>query len=225
VSGRVGIVLAHGGGHGPWTWDRVVARLAPHHVVTPDLYRGTDNPASPAVLQATVDELRADGPVIVCGHSYAGYAMSALDPESVAHLVYIAAILVDTEPWYQTPTGPDASSGLYAEDDGVVTVRSEHARALFYADCDDEVAAEAVRHLRPHPRDRRPDAVARPAWREVPTTYVCCEQDRAVVPAYQHAAAERVGGAVRWPTSHSPMLSRPDLVADLLSSIATRVAA
>jgi hypothetical protein len=34
------------------------------------------------------------------------------------------------------------------------------------------------------------------------------------------AAIDRVGDGVHWPTSHSPMISRPELVADLLGSIA-----
>jgi hypothetical protein len=54
----------------------------------------------------------------------------------------------------------------------------------------------------------------------VPTTYVCCEQDNTLTQQYMGAAIERVGNGVRWPTSHSPMISRPDLVADLLGSIA-----
>jgi len=51
---------------------------------------------------------------------------------------------------------------------------------------------------------------------EKPATYALCTDDRAVPVALQQSNAARIGTTVEWPTSHSPFLSRPDLVADLL---------
>jgi hypothetical protein len=48
---------------------------------------------------------------------------------------------------------------------------------------------------------------------------MCCDDDNTLTQAYMHAAIERVGDGMHFPTSHSPMISRPDLVIDLLSSI------
>ena len=45
-----------------------------------------------AMVQEAVDACAADGPVIVLGHSFGGYAITQLDPATVAHLVYLAAI-------------------------------------------------------------------------------------------------------------------------------------
>jgi pimeloyl-ACP methyl ester carboxylesterase len=104
--------------------------------------------------------------------------------------------------------------------DGTMTIKTDRARELFYADCAEADARWATEQLGSHPMDSIAATVDRPAWRSVPTTYVCCEQDATLTRDYMHAAIERVGNGVHWPTSHSPMLSRPDLVADLLTSLA-----
>ena len=42
-------------------------------------------------------------------------------------------------------------------------------------------------------------------------------EDRAIPPGLQRAFAARIGPVVEWPTSHSPFLSRPELVTALLA--------
>ena len=59
-----------------------------------------------------------------------------------------------------------------------------------------------------------------PAWSQMPSTYVVCTDDRAVHPDTQRETAKHADDRVVWDTSHSPMLSRPDLVADLLVALA-----
>jgi len=59
------------------------------------------------------------------------------------------------------------------------------------------------------------------AWREKAATYVVCTDDRALPVALQRSNAARIGNAVEWPTSHSPFLSRPGLVADLLLELSS----
>jgi pimeloyl-ACP methyl ester carboxylesterase len=50
----------------------------------------------------------------------------------------------------------------------------------------------------------------------VPSSYLICDQDRAVPPPVQEAMAGRAGTVRRVPASHSPFLSRPDDVADVV---------
>jgi hypothetical protein len=54
----------------------------------------------------------------------------------------------------------------------------------------------------------------------VPSTYVVCSDDRAIPPWIQETFAARATHTVVWPTSHSPFLSQPDLVVDLLATLA-----
>jgi pimeloyl-ACP methyl ester carboxylesterase len=108
-------------------------------------------------------------------------------------------------------------------DDGVMTARPDGLRKLWYADCTDADIAWAAAQLRPHVLAGVPSSIERPAWRAVPTTYVICRHDGSLTQEYLEAAAARVGRSVAWSTSHSPMLSRPGLVADLLTDIAETV--
>jgi hypothetical protein len=49
-----------------------------------------------------------------------------------------------------------------------------------------------------------------------------CADDRALPVPLQRSNAARIGDSVDWPTSHSPFLSRPDLVAELLIEVSAR---
>jgi pimeloyl-ACP methyl ester carboxylesterase len=219
----VGIVLVHGAFHGPWCWDKVAERLRAGdgvEVATPDLYDGPF-PADPGVVQADVDRLGRSGPVIVCGHSFGGYPITGLDPASVAHLVYLAAFLPDRETWFpEVPVDASFFEMVTHHDDGTMSVKLDRARELFYEDCDDGDVAWAIGNLRTMDMRGAEAVQARPAWREVPSTYVCCDQDNTLTQRYMQSAIDRIGDGVHMPTSHSPMISRPELVTDLLLSIA-----
>jgi hypothetical protein len=47
-----------------------------------------------------------------------------------------------------------------------------------------------------------------------------CTDDRAIPVALQRSCAQRTGAVVELPTSHSPFLSRPADLADLLAGVA-----
>jgi hypothetical protein len=54
------------------------------------------------------------------------------------------------------------------------------------------------------------------------TTYVICEQDQALPPAAQEAMATSSDHVERLPSSHSPMLSMPGRLAQVLDGAAAR---
>ena len=58
-------------------------------------------------------------------------------------------------------------------------------------------------------------------FRSIPSTYVVCEQDRAIVPDAQRMMAARATEVRSWATSHSPFFSRPDLLVELLTELAS----
>lgn len=214
------VVLVHGACHGPWCWDRVLPLLADFRVVTPDLY-GAADPSSPELVQLAVDAAGSDGPVIVVGHSFGGYAITQLDTRSVSHLVYLAAIAPSDEPEDNAilPVADDFFEMMHF-DEGLMFPRLERARELFYADCRDADVEYCMARLRTHPSSAVPAQLARVSYRQTPSTYVVCEQDRTMNHDYMRAVAARMTHQVSWPTSHSPMFSQPQLLADLVSSIA-----
>jgi Alpha/beta hydrolase family len=99
----------------------------------------------------------------------------------------------------------------------VCCTASGWSSSAFYHDVEPELAARTAAGLRPFDmRGFQPvqtDLVA--AWKTIPSTYVLTTDDQAVHP-------EEV---VEIPTSHSPFLSRPDLVADIIAERWERVRA
>jgi len=225
------VVLVHGAFHGAWCWepvrtaldDRGVANLAPNLPLT-----GLDTDADrvAGVLDAV------DGPVVLCGHSYGGMVISraASGRADVDRLVYLCAVQVAGDDEMSTIMRPTMlMEHLVHGDNGAMSVDPAFAAECFYHDCDPVVAADAVAQLRPMPLGIGPSSTAdvetrAPAWLTIASTYVVCTDDRCVHPDAQRDMAQHATDVVTWDTSHSPMLSRPDLLADLLAELARDVA-
>jgi hypothetical protein len=103
----------------------------------------------------------------------------------------------------------------------------ERARPVFYSQCSDEDVAFAIPHLRPQAY-----AVQRAALRltperfgRVPRVYIECLQDSAVSLDLQRdmVAKSPCREVVSLPTDHSPFLSAPGLLADVLTRLASEV--
>lgn len=230
------VVLVHGAWHGAWCWDGVVDRLAAAGVPTValDLPGHGDDPRPLTDLHGHGDAVRgaldaADGPVLLVGHSYGGAAVTdAGTHPAVRHLVYVSAFCLDAgetvmDNELEGGSGSDLEAAMQIADDGTATVDPELAILPFYADCEPEAAAAAVARLGPERLagfEQRPRAVA---WRERPSTFALCTEDRALTPALQRSLAARCDDVVEWPTSHSPFLSRPGLVTQLLVGLARSI--
>ena len=72
--------------------------------------------------------------------------------------------------------------------------------------------------LRPEPSSVFTESPARAAWRDTPSTYLAGSEDRAIAPQMVACFAQRCSQTLTWPTSHSPYLSRPADVANLVRS-------
>ncbi len=228
------VVLVHGAFHGAWCWSFVAKGLAergiealpvelPGHGQSPLPLRGLRDDAA-AVARVLG---RCAGPVVLCGHSYGGAVISqAVEPgHRVAHLVYLAAVVPDIGESFATGVpemldAPIAASLLPGRAENSVEIDPERAGEIFYHDCDAELVAWAIAQLGPQGLENLSETVTRAPWRERPSTYVICEDDRTLAVDAQRRAATRCSRALRWPTGHSPMLSRPELVVELLAELA-----
>jgi pimeloyl-ACP methyl ester carboxylesterase len=232
------VVLVHGAWHGAWCWEKVVALLDDAGVrsIAVDLPGHGANREPLSDLSGDAAALRGvlDGidRAVVCGHSYGGAVVSegAAEHPAVEHLVFLTAF-----PLAPGESLTSAAAGAVAPDDGrsdlgpamrfhddAMTLDPELAVTALYADCPDGDAVDAAARLGPEKRFDQGNVATRAAWQLTPSTYVVCTEDRAVTPALQRALARRCTTSVEWPTSHSPFLSRPELVADLLVELATR---
>jgi pimeloyl-ACP methyl ester carboxylesterase len=223
------VVLVHGAFHGAWCWEPVRAALDERGVanLAPDLpLSGLDVDVKTA--RATLDAV--DGRIVLCGHSYGGMVISqaASGRDDVDRLVYLCAVQVAEDDEMTSNMRPTLlMEHLQHDDAGGMSVDRAFAAECFYHDCDPAAAAAAVAQLRPMVAGIGPSVTAgtepvAPAWLTIPSTYVVCTDDRTIHPDTQREMAKHATDVVEWDTSHSPMLSQPDLVADLLAELAAR---
>ena len=59
--------------------------------------------------------------------------------------------------------------------------------------------------------------VGRPLWKDRSSWFLVAEQDRMIVPATQHFMAARMKARVRsHPVDHTPIVTAPDVVTDII---------
>ena len=112
-------------------------------------------------------------------------------------------------------------SYLKFDDDGAMTFADfDGAWKYFYHDCDEETARWAFDRLGP---ERFGDTTVTPVstprfWAaELPRSFIVCEQDRSMPRWLADTVARRLGvEQLSIDTSHSPFLSRPRELAELL---------
>ncbi|HMD46684.1 MAG TPA: alpha/beta hydrolase [Acidimicrobiales bacterium] len=219
------VMLVHGAFHGSWCFDEVAEALGARGVpvVAPELPL-TSNAEDAAVVRRAIDE--ADDEIVLLGHSYGGAVISraAVGAERVRHLVYLCALMVEGSDLPPDSVQTPAFAEAVRMGEEWTSVDPAGARAAFYADCPPAVAEASVARLRPMPTATlvSMDSGRPAAWRSIPSTYVVCTLDQTIHPQSQRAMAAQATESVEWEASHSPFLSRPDLVVDLLAALAAR---
>lgn len=226
---RPTLLLVHGAWHGSWFWEPLISELGEFDVRTVDLPSCTGGPDELGGLEDDAETVRAaiaaiDGPVVVVAHSYGGAPTTeAAVAPSVQHIVYIAAFALDEGESLLGAVGGVAPS-WWVIDGPLVTAGTAHepAASLFFADVDPELAEEFVAKLKPQSRLAFEEPLTAVAWREKPTTYIITEQDAVFPVPAQEALSARSGSTVyRLDTSHSPFLSQPEAVADIIEAAAS----
>lgn len=219
------LVLVHGAWYGSWAWQPLLRRMADVDVRTVSLTtvgadprRLGDMPEDAAAVRAAIDAI--DGPVVVCAHSYGGIPVTQglVDATNVVGLVYLCAFqLFVGESLLGSLGGVPPEWWDVHEEAG--HVGAQRPEKVFFHDCDPETQADASARVRANrmalSAKTRPLTAA--AWSSIPSTYVVCTQDEAIPAEAQRAMAERSGSVVELEASHSPFLSMPGKVAELLN--------
>ena len=217
------VVLVHGSFVDATSWEPVSELLKERvpRLEIVELHRGS-LAADTAAVQAAVDA--TGGPVVLCGWSYGGMVITGVAPAPGSHLVYLCALIPDVgdtaiSMGSRHPGGIDS---LLAEDDeGDLVLRGELLDDILWADAPPELAARARATLRTQSMQTFLDSPERLAWKTTPSTLVIGRHDRVFGRGLIEETARRATTVLEWDTSHSPVLSRPDLVADLLVELAT----
>ncbi|MGE2692443.1 alpha/beta fold hydrolase [Mycolicibacterium pulveris] len=238
-------VFVHGGFHAAWCWEPTIAKLRAlgHDAVAVDLpghgARVDEESTLANRCEAVVAALQADGAdkSVLVGHSGGGFdATLAADaaPDLVRHIVYLAAALPregrtypeamamrDSEEGEFDADVGDMLGYLKFDDDGAMWFADfEGAWRYFYHDCDEATARWAFERLGP---ERFGDTTVTPVsvprfWAaELPRSFIRCLQDRSMPRWLADTVTRRLGvQQLTIDTSHSPFLSRPRELAELL---------
>ena len=222
---RPALLLVHGAFHGAWAWQRVQDRLTSMGWMV----RTVDLPSVAAKggprfgmyddAAVVVQHLEAnDGPVVVVAHSYGGVpvAQAAVGLSHVRHLVYVAAFQLDVG---ESVLGAIGNPPPWWNVDGD-TMSVDNPAEVMYGDVPPAVATWAESRLRPTSYAVVEESLTAAAWHDIPSTYVVCEHDQAIPPSVQEQMGQRATDIRRLPSAHSPMLSVPDELAQLLTEVA-----
>ena len=234
-------VLVHGAWHGAWCWYKLASQLRArgHMVLAPDLPgHGLDRtPTAEVTMAAYVERIvsvldGASGPVVLVGHSMGGAVVTQAAeqrPDLVRHLVYVAAFAPgDGQSVLQLARADKddrlGATMVFAADRKSITLKPETIRGSFYADCPDEDLALAQSLLVPQSPAPLGAAVhvSDANYGRVTRSYVECTQDMAVSIGAQRSMPGRTGcrKVYTLDSGHSPFLSKPAKLADILEEIA-----
>lgn len=167
----------------------------------------------------------------LAGHAYGGAVIGATREAKVKALVYVAALAPDEgetiaelfsrgKPHPQAPhVAPDSHGLIYLPESAFATAFAPNARA------EQQTLLAAVQ--RPISSACITVPMERPLWKDRPSWYLLAEQDRMIVHAKQVFMAQRMNATVRsHPVDHTPMVTAPSVVADIireaLEAITTR---
>jgi pimeloyl-ACP methyl ester carboxylesterase len=223
------VVLVHGAWADGSSWAKVIAPLAASGVKTI---------AAPLPLTSFQDDVaalartlaRVEGPVVLAGHAYAGAVIGAARSDKVKALVYVAALAPDegetvADVFSRGPPHPQAPK-LVPDAHGLMYLPEAAFATAFAQNASQEELAVLAAVQRPISSACITVKVERPLWKDRPTWFLVAEQDRMIVGDNHCFMAERMKARVRsHPVDHTPLVTAPTIVLDVLDEALAAVTA
>jgi pimeloyl-ACP methyl ester carboxylesterase len=222
------VVLVHGGFVDGAGWEGV------YNILKKDGYNVSivQNPTTSLaddVAAARLAIARAQGAVVLVGHSYGGVVVTeaGTDPK-VAGLVYIAAFAPDkgesVESLIKNPPPGAPVPPILPPLDGYLFLDRAKFRASFAADVSEAKAAFLADSQVPWGVGALSGSVSEPAWKTKPSWYLIATEDKMIPPPAQRQMATRAGSTVTEAAgSHAIYISKPEAVAALIAKAAKSV--
>jgi pimeloyl-ACP methyl ester carboxylesterase len=226
---KVTVVLVHGAFADGSSWGKVIALLAAQGCRAVAVQNPLSSLADDvAAVHRTID--MQSGPVLLAGHSWGGVVITeAGNHPAVKGLVYVAAGAPDSGQsfvdWFKDYPPPSGAAEIQPYGEGYVALTREGVRQHFVPDLP-PAEADAVYALQaPLAARCFGDTVGNAAWRDKPSWYIVAENDQALPPGAERDSALRMrADTVTLNSSHVPMLSQPDKVAEVILRAAQSIA-
>jgi len=221
----VTVVLVHGGFVDGAGWEGVYSLLKKDGFKVAIVQNPTTSLADDVAATRQVIA-RADGPVVLVGHSYGGVVITEAgnDPK-VSKLVYIAAFAPDKGESVASlianpPPGAPVPPILPPQDGFLFLDRAKFA-ASFADDVEPGKAAFMADSQVPWGVKALEGVVSEAAWRKKPSWYLVATDDRMIPPPAQQMMATRAGATIQQSKgSHAIYVSKPEAVASLIEAAA-----
>ncbi len=233
-------VLVHGAWQAPYVWDAVRSDLEKqgHKVIIVELPgHGTDQtPAHTLSLDVYRDKViesisKAQGKIILVGHSMGGMVITHVAekaPTRIRKLVYVGAFLPAsgqalTDLAYSDPDSKLGPNLVPSADQLTLDVKKDHLTSLFINDGNEANKNLVINNYRAEPAIPFTNKVTLTSgnFGSVEKVYIKTLQDVVISPGLQGRmiAAAGIKTVLEVNTSHSPFLSQPHTVSDLLLKI------
>ena len=224
------VVLVHGAWADGSSWSKVIPLLTA---------RGLHAVAVQNPLNSIADDVAStnrlvnaqDGPVLLVGHSYGGAVITeAGNNPKVAGLVYVAAFAPDEGETLAGLAGKFPAAPLFAElrpiEDGYLMLSEKGVMESFAQDLTIEERKQVFAVQGATQGAILGTPLTKAAWHDKPSWFVVASNDRAIAPEQEVFTAARMNSrTLTLPSSHVPMLSQPDKVADFIVEAASSIGA
>ena len=215
--------LVHGAWHAASCWEVLIEQLRAlgGNAIAMDLPIDDPDATISDYANVVVTALEGAPPdVVLVGHSLgAAVTYLVVGRRPVGGLIYLCPVL---GPPYRSAShrGPPTIIHTTMRGDGTTELDPASAHAVLYHDCSPEVAARAVARLRPQ-RMLFNEVFPAQAWPDLPTWVIGTSHDRAIdVGNMVLQARNQLGEVVHFlPGGHSPFLSRPKELAELMMAL------
>lgn len=226
-------VLLHGAWHGGWCWDGVIKSLekAGHTAEAPTLPgHGPEDDRSGIQFENYVDAIvrvleQQPGPVVLAGHSSAGFLMQAAAPKisgKISRLIFHNAFVLPDGKCQFDLVPPEVAEGMTAaanaSPDNCVPVDEAFVRNALMADAPGETQDALISRLIPQPiaifttpvSTGDFDALA------IPKSVLFCKDDASLPPGAYLGMAQGLGdyNVIELDGGHETLFIHPDTVAD-----------
>ncbi len=231
-------ILLHGAWHGGWCWDGVIRALekAGHTAEAPTMpgHRSQDDRSGirfEDYVNAIARVLKGQaGPVVLVGHSSAGFLMQAAAPkasEKISQLVFHNAFILPDGKCQFDLVPPEVAEGMTAaanaSPDNCVPIDEGFVRGALMADASKETQDALIARLVPQPISLFTTPVSTGDFEAltIPRTVLFCKDDASLPPGAYLGMAQGLGShqLVELDGGHETLFSNPQAVADGLIEV------
>jgi len=232
-------VLLHGAWHGGWCWEGVVRALtrSGHQALAPTMPgHGPDEDRSRIVfrdyVEAVVRVLKEQpGPVVLVGHSSAGFIIQAAAPsapERIERLIFHNAFILPDGASQFDLVPPEVAQGMTAaakgSPDNCVPVDPDFVRGMLMAGDPPEVQEALLARLVPQPLSLFTTKVRTGPFDKLstPKTVLFCRDDPSLPPGAYLGMAQNLGphDLIELEGGHETLFVKPKVIASALIQVA-----